>query len=112
MPMNLDTAVVCAGFASTWEEPREMTQAQCGLLTKIEQGTTVFRPEENCPGVDTSFTALFERLIDLRIQGWIRLTEGRITRDRGGRVLRVGPVELTQAGRRALEQCGTLGLRR
>ena len=40
-----------------------MTQAESELLTRIEQGTTLFRPEETCPAVDTSFTAVFDRLM-------------------------------------------------
>jgi hypothetical protein len=60
-----------------------MTQAQYEPLTKIEQGTTVFHPDEPSAGIDAAFTTLLERLIDLRIQGWIRLPEGRITRGRG-----------------------------
>jgi hypothetical protein len=87
-----------------------MTQAQYELLTKIEQGTNVFRPDPG-PGVDHAFTTLLERLIELRVQGWIRLPEGRIMRDRGGRVLLVGPLDLTEAGRRVLEQDRRLGPR-
>ena len=88
-----------------------MTQAQYELLTKIEQGASVFRPEELGPGLDAAFATLVERLIDLRVQGWIRLPEGRITRDRAGRVLLIGPVDLTEAGRRALEEDRRLGPR-
>ena len=81
------------------------------MLTKIEQGTSVFRPDELGPGVEGPFTRMLERLIELRTQGWIRLPEGRITRDRAGRVLLVGPCDLTEAGRRALEQDRSLGPR-
>ncbi|MGH7515607.1 MAG: hypothetical protein ACREOQ_22110 [Gemmatimonadales bacterium] len=88
-----------------------MTQDEYDLLTKIEQGTTVFRPEEPGPGVEGRFSRILELLMSLRSQGWIRLPDGRITRDRGGRVLLAGPCDLTEAGRRALEQDRSLGPR-
>jgi hypothetical protein len=88
-----------------------MTQDEYELLTKIEQGTSVFRPDELGPGIEGPFTRMLERLRALRNQGWIRLPEGRITRDRAGRVLLVGPCDLTEAGRRALEQDRSLGPR-
>ena len=49
--------------------------------------------------------------MSLLSQGWIRLPDGRITRDRGGKVLLVGPCDLTEAGRQALEQDRSLGPR-
>jgi len=88
-----------------------MTQDEYDLLTKIEQGTSVFRPDELGPGIGGPFTRLLEQLMSLRSQGWIRLPDGRITRDRGGRVLLIGPCDLTEAGRRALEQDRSLGPR-
>jgi hypothetical protein len=88
-----------------------MTQDEYELLTKIEQGTSVFRPDELGSGIEGPFTRMLERLMALRSQGWIRLPEGRITRDRAGRVLLVGPCDLTEAGRRALEQDRSLGPR-
>ena len=88
-----------------------MTQDEYELLTKIEHGTSVFRPDELGPGVGGQFSRIFDRLLALRDQGWIRLPDGRITRDRAGRVLLVGPCELTEAGRRALEDDRRLGPR-
>ena len=88
-----------------------MTQAEYELLTKIEQGTSTFRPDMPGPGTDSAFGKIVETLLSLRMQGWIRLPEGRITRDRSGRVLLIGPCDLTEAGRRALEQDRRLGPR-
>jgi hypothetical protein len=88
-----------------------MTQAEYELLTRIEQGTTTFRPGELGPGIDGAFTRTFELLLALRQHGWIRLPDGRITRDVGGRVMLAGPCDLTEAGRQALERDRSLGPR-
>jgi hypothetical protein len=88
-----------------------MTQAEYELLTRIEQGTSTFRPAEPGPGIDGAFTRRFELLLALRQQGWIRLPDGRITRDRTGRVMLAGPRDLTDAGREALERDRSLGPR-
>jgi len=87
-----------------------VTQAEYELLTRIEQGASVFRPSVG-PGIDGSFSRTFDLLLSLREKGWIRLPEGRITRDQGGRVLLLGPCDLTNAGREALEQDRRLGPR-
>jgi hypothetical protein len=88
-----------------------MRQAECELLTRIEQGTTTFRPAEPGPGIDGAFTRTFEVLLALRQHGWIRLPDGRITRDRTGRVMLAGPCDLTEAGQQALERDRSLGPR-
>ena len=87
-----------------------MTQEEYELLTKIEQGTSVFRQDAG-PGLDATFSKIFDALMILRSQGLIRLPEGRIMRDRAGRVMMAGPCDLTEAGRRALEQDRRLGPR-
>jgi hypothetical protein len=88
-----------------------VTQAEYELLTQIEQGTSVFRPEEPGPRIEAGFSKTFEVLMVMRNQGWIQLPEGRISRDGQGRVLMAGPCDLTEAGRRALEQDRGLGPR-
>jgi hypothetical protein len=88
-----------------------MTQAEYELLTQIEQGTTTFRPGELGPGIDRTFTRTFELLLALRQHGWIRLPDGRITRDVAGRVMLAGPCDLTEAGRLALERDRSLAPR-
>ena len=88
-----------------------MTQAEYELLTRIEQGTSTFHPAEPGPGIDRAFTHTFELLLALRQHGWIRLPDGRITRDVGGRVMLAGPCDLTEAGRHALEGDRSLGPR-
>ena len=88
-----------------------MTQAEYELLTRIEQGTSTFRPAEPGLGVDGAFTRTFELLLALRQHGWIRLPDGRITRDVGGRVMLSGPRDLTDPGREALERDRRLGPR-
>ena len=87
-----------------------MTQEEYDLLTKIEQGIAVFRQEAG-PGVDPAFSKIFDGLMALRSQGLIRLPDGRIMRDRAGRVMMAGPCDLTEAGRTALEQDRRLGPR-
>ena len=79
-----------------------MTQEEYDLLTKIEQGTAVFRQDVG-PGLDAAFGRIFDVLMVLRSQGLIRLPDGRVMRDRAGRVMMAGPCDLTEAGRRALE---------
>ena len=73
-------------------------------------GAAVFRQEAG-PGLDATFSKIFHALMILRSQGLIRLPEGRIMRDRAGRVMMAGPCDLTEAGRRALEQDRRLGPR-
>lgn len=88
-----------------------MTQDEYELLTRIEQGTSVFRPNHPGPGVDPEFSKTVDVLMRLRSQGWVKLADTRIARDAAGRVLLVGPCDLTEAGRRALEQDRRLGPR-
>jgi len=88
-----------------------MTQAEYDVLTAIEEGVSMFRPQDLGPGVDVSFDRTLEVLLALRGQGWIRLPDGRIARDRAGRVMLAGPCDLTEAGRRALEHDRRLGPR-
>jgi hypothetical protein len=79
-----------------------VTSGEYDLLSKIEQGTSTFRPADPGPGLDPGFTRTLDVLLELRRQGWIRLPDTRIARDRGGRVLLAGPCDLTPAGREAL----------
>jgi hypothetical protein len=88
-----------------------VTQAEYDVLAAIEEGTSVFRPQDVGPGIEAAFERTFEVLLALRSQGWIRLPDGRIARDRAGRVMLAGPCDLTDAGRRALAQERQLGPR-
>ena len=81
-----------------------MTPADHDLLSKIEQGTSTFRPPGPEVGVDPAFARTMEGLLRLRAAGWINLPDTRIARDRGGRILLIGPCDVTPAGRQALEQ--------
>jgi hypothetical protein len=58
-----------------------------------------------------AFQPTVDLLLQLRSQGWIRVPDGRISRDGAGQVMLVGPCDLTEAGRRALEQDRHLGPR-
>jgi hypothetical protein len=98
-------------MAPVAREEMSVTQDEYELLTKIEQGTAVFRQEVGV-GIDPAFSKIFDGLMALRSQGLIRLPDGRIMRDRAGRVMMAGPCDLTEAGRRALEQDRRLGPRR
>jgi hypothetical protein len=88
-----------------------VTDAEYQLLTRIEQGGGTFRPTE--PGAEgrAAFAEIVTQLIALRGQGWIRLPDTRIMRDGQGRPMMAGPCDLTEAGRRALEQDRSLGPR-
>jgi hypothetical protein len=88
-----------------------MNQAENDLLCRIERGESVFRPGEPGAGSQEAFARTVALLLELRTQGWIRLPDGRITRDSGDRVLVAGPCDLTEAGLRALEQDRRLGPR-
>ena len=88
-----------------------MTQAEYDVLAAIEEGASVFRPENVGPGIEATFQRTFEVLLALRSQGWIRMPDGRIARDRAGRIMLAGPCDLTDAGRKALEHDRQLGPR-
>jgi hypothetical protein len=88
-----------------------MTQAEYDVLTAIEEGASVFRPQDLAPGLGATFERTFEVLLALRGQGWIRMPDGRIARDRAGRIMLAGPCDLTEAGRKALEHDRRLGPR-
>ncbi len=84
-----------------------LSDAEIRLLALCERGHT-YRPSD-AEGED--FDALVERLRRLRDRGLLRLDEGRFMVSQAGRYLMAGPCDLTEAGRRALEQDRRLGPR-
>jgi hypothetical protein len=88
-----------------------MTQAEYDLLVRLETGPAVLRPTEPGPAGRDAFQGIVLLLLELRVRGWIRLPDGRITRDGDGKAMLAGPCDLTEAGRRALEDDRRLGPR-
>jgi hypothetical protein len=88
-----------------------MTQAEYDLLLRPQTGPAVLRPTEPGPAGRDAFQGTISLLLELRARGWIRLPDGRISRDRDGMAMLAGPCDLTEAGRRALEDDRRLGPR-
>lgn len=88
-----------------------MTQAEYDLLLHLATGPAVFHPTEPGPEGREAFQWTVVRLLELRARGWIRLPDGRIARDVDGKAMLVGPCDLTEAGRRALEDDRRIGPR-
>ena len=76
------------------------------LLQRLADGEHTF-----VPGPEADLEHLLPHLLDLRGRELIRLPESRIMRSLTGEVLAVGPCDLTDAGRRALEEDRRLGPR-
>jgi hypothetical protein len=88
----------------------QLTDAEIQLLSRLEQGESIFQPSSPMQA-DDSIEQLVERLISLRDRGLVALTDGRIMRNQAGRILGAGPCGLTPAGREALSQDRGLGPR-
>ena len=88
----------------------QLSDADVALLARVEAGETTFRPSSPMQAGD-SIEQLVTRLIALRDRGLVDLSESRIIRSQGGRVLGAGPCSLTPAGRQALEHDRRLGPR-
>jgi len=83
-----------------------LTPAEIELLRLSAQGRTL-RPSD----FTEPFTAIVDRLLYLRRLGRVRVEDGRIMKSRAGRLLMAGPCDLTDDGRRVLEQDERLGPR-
>jgi hypothetical protein len=88
-----------------------MDQTAYDLLTQIERGGHVFRPESRSAEGRAAFQAVIEHLLQLRARGLIRLPEGRLMRAADGSYLLAGPCDLTPAGVEALAKDRRLGER-
>jgi len=80
------------------------------LLTRLEAGEHTFRPGTQ-PRPGESFEGLVAELLSLRERGLVRFTDSKIMTRTDGKYLGVGPVDLTAAGREALERDRRLGPR-
>ncbi|MFL5495759.1 MAG: hypothetical protein ACJ8DC_15360 [Gemmatimonadales bacterium] len=87
-----------------------MDQAEFDLLTQFKAGEAVFRPAGRTEDARAQFGETVKRLLKLRERGWVRFTDGRIARSQRGIYLMVGPCDLTEAGRQALEEVRRLKL--
>lgn len=65
------------------DQEQAVTPADYDLLSKIEQGTSTFRPSGPEVGFDPEFARTMEGLLRLRTEGWINLPDTRIAWDRG-----------------------------
>jgi hypothetical protein len=88
-----------------------MTQPEYDLLLRLETGPAVLRPTESGSEGREAFQATVLLLLELRARGWVRVPDGRIARDAEGKAILAGPCDLTEAGRRALEDDRRLGPR-
>ena len=88
-----------------------MDQIDFDLLSRLEAGESVFRPIGQAENARELFAHAVERLLKLRACGCVRFPDGRIARNQQGAYLMVGPCDLSEAGRRALEDDRRLGPR-
>jgi hypothetical protein len=84
-----------------------LSNLEIQLLQRCADGRT-HRPSDS-PGQDFAITV--KHLLRLRELGLIRLEDGRVMVSQSGRYLLAGPCDVTDAGRRALEQDRKLGPR-
>ena len=72
---------------------------------------SVFRPREATREAEEAFSGVVEHLGALRDQGLVKYRNEDVTMTESGIFLGVGPVQLTPAGKDALEHDQRLGLR-
>ena len=88
-----------------------MDQIEFDLLRRLEAGESVFQPAGRTEDARQLFAQTVDRLLQLRDRGLVRFPDGRIARNEQGAYLMVGPCDLTEAGRGALEADRRLGPR-
>jgi hypothetical protein len=87
-----------------------LSDSDAKLLGRLEAGEHTFRPGTHPrPGED--FEALVEQLQSLRERGLVKFPDSRVMRRSDGRVLGIGPCDLTAAGRQALARDKRMGPR-
>jgi hypothetical protein len=87
-----------------------LSDSDAKLLGRLAAGEHTFRPgTQPRPGED--FGALVQQLQTLRDRGFVKFADSRIMRRQDGRVLGIGPCDLTAAGREALARDRRMGPR-
>ena len=81
------------------------------VLAWLAAGHSVFRPREATQEAEEAFREVITLLGWLRERELVDYREGHITRTEAGIYLAVGPVQLTPAGKAALERDQRLGAR-
>ena len=84
--------------------PKTMDSEDVELLKLIADGTTHFRPVQDEPSDSPRWVRQVERLCRLGRQGLIRMPEPEKHDDQAGYPAGVGPCELTDQGRKALDE--------
>ena len=90
--------------------PANLSDEDFALLTRLEAGEHTFRPGTH-PRPGESFEGLVTQLLSLRERGLVRFADSKIMTRTDGKYLGVGPVDLTAAGREALERDRRMGPR-
>jgi len=88
----------------------KLSDEDFAMLARLEAGEHTFRPG-NQPRPGQDFDWLVVHLLELRQRGLVRFPDSRISKREDGRVLAIGPVDLTTEGREALERDRRLGPR-
>jgi hypothetical protein len=83
-------------------KPVKLSDSDYALLTRLERGEHTFRPGTQ-PRPGESFEEFVAELLSLRERGLVRFTDSKIMTRTDGKYLGVGPVDLTDGGRQALE---------
>ena len=90
--------------------PANLSDTDFSLLTRLEAGEHTFRPG-NPPRPGESFEGLVAQLLNLRERGLVRFADSKVMTRTDGKYLGVGPVDLTAAGREALDRDRRMGPR-
>ena len=80
-------------------------------LAWLDAGNGVFRPREATREAEEQFRAVVALLARLREKGFVDYLDRHVARGSSGIYLMVGPVQLTEEGKGALERDRDLGQR-
>src|SRR5687768_1821781 len=74
------------------------------VLAWLASDHSVFSPPDRSDAGVAAFIRTVDVLMLLRDRGWVRFPDGRLATTSGGTYVALGPVDLTPAGRAALER--------
>lgn len=88
-----------------------MNDLEYDVLSWLAAGNSVFRPREATREAEEAFRGTVQLLGVLRDRGLVSYRDEHVTTTESGIFLGVGPVQLTPAGKEALERDRRLGPR-
>ena len=106
--MNAGSMAITGGSLRIWSSVDDLDYE---LLAWLALGTACFRPREAIQEAEEAFPVVVEHLGALRDHGLVKYRNEHVTTTESGIFLGVGPVQLTPAGKDALEHDQRLGPR-